>query len=221
MADTLISAGGGLSKSKLALANAALSDVLSGKTFYAGDKTLHTGTMHNNGRWPDAEKLTLEGSKIWMYQKQNGYLEGGLGVAASNLGNASPEHVLSGVSASSSNGLKFGGTMPNRGSISATLNPGNSKSYSAGYYNGGTVTCNSVESVIKHITFHATYDAKRNGDIFTYSVGNKIIGVSWIEDSTDSNNNKAIKYLTISGNTITYRVDGGGLPLRRFTVAYI
>lgn len=156
MADTLISAGGGLSKSKLALANAALSDVLSGKTFYAGDKTLHTGTM------------------------------------------------------------------PNRGSISATLNPGNSKSYSAGYYNGGTVTCNSVESVIKYITFHATYDAKRNGDIYTYSVGNKIIGVSWIEDSTDSaESNRAIKYLTISGNTITYRVDGGGYPLRRFTVAYI
>lgn len=155
MADTMISAGGGLSKSKLALANAALSDVLSGKTFYAGDKNLKTGTMAN------------------------------------------------------------------RGSISATLNPGGSKSYSAGYYSGGTIICNSVESAIKHITFHAAYGAKQNGDVYTYSVGNKIIGVSWMEDSADSNNNRAIKYLTISGNTMTYRVDGGGLPLRQFTVAYI
>lgn len=136
MADTMISAGGGLSKSKLALANAALDDVLSGKTFYAGDKSLKTGTMHNNGRWPDAEKLTLEGSKIWMYQKQNGYLEGGLGVAASNLGNASPGHVLSGVSASSSNGLKFNGTMANRGAVSASVDPGGSYTIPAGYHNG-------------------------------------------------------------------------------------
>lgn len=43
MADTMISAGGGLSKSKLALATATAADVASGKTFYAGDKTLKTG----------------------------------------------------------------------------------------------------------------------------------------------------------------------------------
>lgn len=128
--------GGGLSSGKLAQATAAESDVLSGKKFYAGNKNLKTGTMVNNGRWPDAEKLTLEGSKIWMYQKQNGYLEGGLGVAASNLGNASPGHVLSGVSASSSNGLKFGGTMTNRGAVSASVDPGSTYTIPAGYHNG-------------------------------------------------------------------------------------
>jgi hypothetical protein len=128
--------GGGLSSGKLAQATAAESDVLSGKKFYAGNKNLKTGTMHNNGRWPDAEKLTLEGSKIWMYQKQNGYLEGGLGIDASNLGNASPGHVLSGVSASSSNGLKFGGTMTNRGAVSASVDPGSTYTIPAGYHNG-------------------------------------------------------------------------------------
>lgn len=45
MADTMISAGGGLSKSKLALATATESDVVSGKTFYAGDKVLKTGNI--------------------------------------------------------------------------------------------------------------------------------------------------------------------------------
>lgn len=51
MADTMISAGGGLSKTKLALANAAESDVLSGKKFYAGDKIIKEGGMPNRGSW--------------------------------------------------------------------------------------------------------------------------------------------------------------------------
>lgn len=137
--------GGGLSSGKLAQATAAESDVLSGKKFYAGNKNLKTGRMVNNGRWPDAEKLTLEGSKIWMYQKQNGYLEGGLGIDASNLGNASPGHVLSGVSASSSNGLKFGGTMANRGAWTSTISPGSWVTVPAGYHNGsGWVQANNV-----------------------------------------------------------------------------
>lgn len=45
MADTMINAGGGLSKSKLALATAVPSNVQAGKTFYAGDKELKTGTL--------------------------------------------------------------------------------------------------------------------------------------------------------------------------------
>jgi len=45
MPDTMVNAGGGLSKSKLALATATTSNVLAGKTFYAGDKELKTGTF--------------------------------------------------------------------------------------------------------------------------------------------------------------------------------
>lgn len=44
-------AGGGLPTGKLALANAALAEVLAGKTFYAGDKAIKTGTMPNRGEW--------------------------------------------------------------------------------------------------------------------------------------------------------------------------
>ena len=51
MADTMISAGGGLSKTKLALANAAESDVLYGKRFYAKDKIIKEGKMPNQGSW--------------------------------------------------------------------------------------------------------------------------------------------------------------------------
>ncbi|MBP1553359.1 MAG: hypothetical protein J6B21_04310 [Oscillospiraceae bacterium] len=38
--------GGGLSNSKLALATATAADVLTGKTFYSGNKTLKTGTLN-------------------------------------------------------------------------------------------------------------------------------------------------------------------------------
>lgn len=51
MADTMISAGGGLSKTKLALATATEADVLSGKSFYAGDKIIKEGRMPNQGSW--------------------------------------------------------------------------------------------------------------------------------------------------------------------------
>lgn len=47
----LMDAGGGLTTSKLTLANAAEGEVLSGKTFYAEEKELRTGTMPNNGAW--------------------------------------------------------------------------------------------------------------------------------------------------------------------------
>lgn len=111
-------------------------EVLSGKSFYTTNpKSKQTGTMVNNGRWPDAEKLTLEGSKIWMY-KTSGYTEGGLGIAASNLGNASSGHVLSGVSASSSNGLKFSGTMTDRGAWGSNVSMNSSVTIPQGYHNG-------------------------------------------------------------------------------------
>ena len=110
--------------------------------------------MRNNGRWPGADRLTLEGGKLWMY-KQDGYTEGGLGVAASNLGNAQAGHVLSGVSASSANGLGFGGSMPNRSGWSATIAPGGYVSVPAGYHNGATgvsargININDITSLIK------------------------------------------------------------------------
>lgn len=146
--------GGGLSGSKLALATASEAQVLAGAPFYAGGKTLRVGTMRNNGRWPDADRLTLESGKLWMY-KQDGYTEGGLGVAASNLGNAQAGHVLSGVSASSANGLGFGGSMPNRSGWSATIAPGGYVSIPAGYHNGATgvsardININDIIGLIK------------------------------------------------------------------------
>lgn len=54
MSTDLLQPGGGLTKSKLALADATAGDVLSGKKFYAGDKVIKTGTVPNRGAVSEA-----------------------------------------------------------------------------------------------------------------------------------------------------------------------
>ena len=51
MPDNLLIESTGLTSSALSLTTAIPSDVISGKTFYAGDKNLKTGTMVNRGAW--------------------------------------------------------------------------------------------------------------------------------------------------------------------------
>lgn len=187
-------------------------EVLSGKTFYTTNpKSKQTGTMVNNGRWPDAEKLTLEGSKIWMY-KTSGYTEGGLGIAASNLGNASSGHVLSGVSASSSNGLKFSGTMTNRGAWGSTINPGGSVTVPQGYHNGsGWVQARGVNAndAIGKIQYAST-TARYVSDSHKY-----ILGVAGVNGA---NYNDFLQfYLSSDHHTATW----AEAPGSSWTYAYI
>lgn len=165
--------------------NAGAGDVLSGKTFYSTDaKTQIIGTMRNNGRWPDADRFTLENGKIWMY-KQDGYTEGGLGSSASQLGNASSSHVLSGVSASSQNGIGFAGTMPNNGNWGTTLDPGGSATVPGGYHGGGgTVSArgvnnNDVIGKIKRASTTSRYVS--NSNIYILGVENLAGSTSYIE----------------------------------------
>ena len=67
----LMTAGGGLTTSKLALANAGAGDVISGKTFYAGDKVLKTGAIPEYGYEPVIQKVGIfnpgDGDRIYFY----------------------------------------------------------------------------------------------------------------------------------------------------------
>lgn len=67
-----MSAGGGLSNSKLALANTNPEDVISGKKFYSGDKTLKTGTLVDLGHEPVAKGGVLYNGSLYFYVGENG-----------------------------------------------------------------------------------------------------------------------------------------------------
>lgn len=131
-------------------------------------------------------------------------------------GNAGTGDVLSGRTFYKDNAKsKLTGTMANRGNISATLNPGGSKSYSAGYYSGGTIKCNSATSVIKTTTlsFSTSWESP-----FTKNAPGTIVGVKSMTRSDGSN--VPFKFST-SGNSMTIWWDQNGSLNVSFTVAYI
>ena len=82
MAKSLMGPATGLTNSKLALADASEGQVLSGKKFYAGDKTLKTGTMTNRGN----TNYEYNGSNLTV---GSGYHAGGgvISVSGGNKGN--------------------------------------------------------------------------------------------------------------------------------------
>lgn len=67
----LMTAGGGLSNRKLELANAVPEDVISGKKFYAGDKTIKTGTLVDLGSEPQAQGGTMYNGRLYFYIGEN------------------------------------------------------------------------------------------------------------------------------------------------------
>lgn len=151
--------GGGLSSSKLAAANAEPGDVRTGKKFYAGDKTIKTGTLpvlrmgesNSINRWQNqmTKEVFIQANKIpeGIYESDGNTWSPQINIPADLFGNAAASQVLAGVTFTSENGAKTPGTMPNQGAKTATLNAGGSYTIPAGYHNGsGKVTANSLAS---------------------------------------------------------------------------
>lgn len=133
-------------------------------------------------------------------------------------GNANAAQVLSGYTFYKDNAKsKQTGSMANRGSISTTLNPGGSKSYSAGYYSGGTINCNSATSVIKTTTLNISGTWSQN--TASASAPGTIVGIKSMWRNGDSSSPRSI---STSGSTLSVEWDSydGSLSLS-FTVAYI
>lgn len=151
--------GGGLSSSKLAAANAEPGDVRIGKKFYAGDKTIKTGTLpvlhmgesHEINRWQNkmTKEVFIQANKIpeGIYESDGNTWSPQINIPAELFGNAAASQVLSGATFTSQNGAKIPGTMPNQGAKTTALNAGGSYTIPAGYHNGsGKVTANSLAS---------------------------------------------------------------------------
>lgn len=121
--------------------DAAVGNVLAGKTFYANSGTQLEGTMVNNGA-VDAS-VAVGGT----YTVPAGYHDGTGTVAGPVLdGDAAAANVLSGKTFFASSGTKLTGSMTNNGAISGTIDGLTATSYTvpAGYHDGtGTVSLTS------------------------------------------------------------------------------
>ena len=140
----------GLTNSDLENATASASDVLRGKTFYAGNSTIKTGTIpvmtHGEAKsislWTNGSGAKfIQGNTIPVgYYKSNGEdYSPQINIPASLFGNAARTDVLSGKTFTSSNGAALIGSMTNRGAWNATINPGDSVTIPQGWHNGGGV----------------------------------------------------------------------------------
>lgn len=151
--------GGGLSSSKLAAANTAPGDVRTGKKFFAGDKTIKTGTLpvlhmgesHQINRWQNSmtKEVFIQANTIpeGIYESDGNTWSPQINIPAELFGNAAASQVLAGITFTSENGAKSAGTMPNQGAKTAALNAGGSYTIPAGYHNGsGKVTAKSLAS---------------------------------------------------------------------------
>ena len=145
-------------------ATAAASNVLAGKTFYAGaNDDIKTGSMVDNG----AKTATL--SPGGSYTIPAGYHNGAGKVTANSVtlsGNAGAGQVLSGYTFYSNNyNSKQTGTMANKGAVSATVNPGGSYTIPAGYHNGSGKVYGGRSYTTVYLGQHSGYWSS-----FTYNV---------------------------------------------------
>ena len=163
-------------KSKQATGNATVADVLKGKTFSNSSAVGLTGTMPSytsgstavtaSGKWGFD---TTNGP--WLYAPNNAYYGTGhwfnipWATIRGSLGDAAAGNVLSGKTFTSTNGIKIGGSMPNRGALNWS---GSNTTYSvpAGYYSGGT-----LDSRPSYNAGVAAADNRANANSTNYKTG--------------------------------------------------
>lgn len=215
MSLSLMGPASGLTSSKLADANADVSDVLKGKKFFAGDKNVKTGTLELTGSAGAGD--VLSGATFYntdAKSKQTGSL--------ALSGNVNAAQVLSGYTFYKTDPkTKVTGTMANRGAVSETIAPGGSYTIQAGYHNGsGKVTAKSAGSVLKThaVTMGGPGSTCRP---WTYTMGSwgTLVGVASIGYPA-ANTGGDIGYISISGNTISIMTSGNGNYNRTVTLLY-
>ena len=225
MPDKLLSPEYGLSNDRLQECTASPSDVISGKTFYSGDKNKKTGVMPDYGYEPIGKSCTLynpgDGTRLYIYlpnadtntQHYGGKIIRSLSIPIDQVYNA----------------------IGNRGAWGATINPGESITIPAGYHNGsGKVTANNPASGWRMRYFGGNADNFYHSQLIGAPDGNGTYAwgcsgyVYWGNENTHlafdfqgqsypdktGNNNNFMFYGTnyFDGNTtLGYRLWGGNL----------
>lgn len=138
-----MSAAGGLTKGKLELATATVGDVISGKKFYSGDKTIKTGTLVDLGYEPLATGGVLYEGAVYFYVGENG----GTKRWALTRGVAMPQNQVASIIGLTADKMVVGNTVlgisgTNKG-YDAGYSAGHDAGYSAGYGVGKTDGINS------------------------------------------------------------------------------
>lgn len=166
-----------------ATGDATEEQVLEGATFSNASGIGLTGTMPSYTSGSTA--ITTSGKwgfdttyGPWVYIPNNGYYKTShwlnipWNTIKGSLGDAAAANVLTGKSFTSTNGVKISGSMPNKGAVTATINPGGSYTIPAGYHNGsGKVTANKLSTASQTLTLVASvYDGSLgNNQTYTYT----------------------------------------------------
>lgn len=226
--------GGGLSNSKLSATTAGTSHVLSGKTFYSGNKTLKTGTMTNLGSGQAAKAVKDDGTNLVMSSPLGAYTENYTGYSypvlySSRSTVASAIGLTAAKLVSGNSVLGLTGTGKGKPALlcSATFLP---RSYGASDKSNVTVSktvnyynseyFNSSGSCIKT----GKYSIMRFG--FTAAQGDAYSAISIKVGSTNYNETGATANVTINSGTGTtcsaiYRGTGNGSDNRVVAVLAI
>lgn len=195
----LITAGGGLTKLRLRRATAQMYDVISGKTFYAGDKNLKTGTLEERSSYTDvtdivsAEQTAYIRIPMGAYRTPTSVGKPEIRVPLDNVKNALP-----------------GG---NQRSWSATIDPGGVVAIPQGYHDGsGTVRANPASVKVRTATLNAS-GSYAGEKVFTAAGPVICAGCQDIRDGS---------YITVSwsGNQITVRETANSGQNRNITIVY-
>lgn len=199
-------AGGGLSNSKLAQANAAAGDVVQGKTFYAGDKKLKVGTIVDMGVEQIGGDFAWDNDYVYIQPIPEGYYHNDNPVNTWNPRVKVQKQKMFDL---------LGG---NHGGWSTTIDPGGSVAIPAGYHNGaGRVNANNVQSQLKSGTVSTSFAGNDWAQRNYLPCAGTVIGITavrgtrstWIDGSinmTVPDDGRGVKF-SISGNQIVCEAD--------------
>lgn len=142
MATIMRIGGGGVPTSRVKEANTQAEDVLYGRPFVNFNGDIAYGSMPNRGAV--SASVGVSGT----YTVPKGFHNGSGIVSGPVLnGDASEANVLKNKTFYSNSGNRKTGSMPNNGSVSSTLNPGETYSVPLGYHDGGgTIKARKVDS---------------------------------------------------------------------------